>query len=203
MNLLSYPVLLMPWPPRSAELRRIDWSEYLENPRVGLLVDPATGEPYGNVISVCLRVLDRAPTAGLTGLEVGEIVEMPLADYLTAESQRLDLGRTPWAEPIEFKVAHKPAALDLPRPEAKVPAEFEEVKRFLFQALENGPVSELEVIGRAADSGISPTTLREVKNRLRIASIKDPTSEYPRTLWRLRMSQSYKLQKKRAPDLKR
>lgn len=200
---MKYPVLLMPWPPSSSELRRIDWDEYLENPRIGLLVDPATGEPYETVISVRLRVLDLPPTRNIARLEVGETVEIPLADFLTAESQRVDLGRMPWAEIIAFEVDQKPAALDLQGRKTGLPADFEEVKKFLFKALEEGPVSELEVIGRAADSGISPTTLREVKNRLRIASIKDPTSEYPRTLWRLRMSQSYKLKQRRAPDLKR
>lgn len=200
---MQYPVLLMPWPPRSTELRRIDWSDYLQDPEVGLLVDPATGEPFGNVISVRLRVLDLPPIGGLGQVEIGEITEIPLTDYLTAETQRVDLGRIPWAERIEFKVVQQPPPLDLPGRQQGLPADFERVKKFLFEILENGPLSELEVIGRAADSGISPATLREIKDRLRIASIKDPTAEYPRTLWRLRMSQSYKLQKRRSPDVKR
>jgi hypothetical protein len=193
----------MPWPPRSAELRRIDWSDYLQDPEVGLLMDPATGEPFGNVISVRLRVLDLPPIASLGQVEIGEITEIPLTDYLTAETQRVDLGRIPWAERIEFRVIQQPPPLDLPGRQQGPPADFERVKKFLFEILEDGPLSELEVIGRAADNGISPATLREIKDRLRIASVKDPTAEYPRTLWRLRMSQSYKLQKRRSPDVKR
>ena len=193
----------MPWPPRSTELRRIDWSDYLQDPEIGLLVDPATGEPFGNVITVRVRVLDRPPIGSLEQLEVGETTEIPLAEYLTAETQRVDLGRIPWAQLLEFRVVQQPPPLDLPGPRESLPKDFEGVKKFLFEILENGPLSELEVIGRAADSGISPATLREIKDRLRIASIKDPTAEYPRTLWRLRMSQSYKLQKQRSPDVKR
>jgi hypothetical protein len=150
-----------------------------------------------------VRVLDRPPIGSLEQLEVGETTEIPLAEYLTAETQRVDLGRIPWAQLLEFKVVQQPPPLDLPGPRESLPKDFEGVKKFLFEILENGPLSELEVIGRAADSGISPATLREIKDRLRIASIKDPTAEYPRTLWRLRMSQSYKLQKKRSPDVKR
>ena len=146
------------------------------------------------------NVLGDQSSAAVAELGIGETVKVSLADFLTAESQRVDLGRMPWAEVIAFEVDQKPAALDLQGRKTGLPADFEEVKKFLFQVLESGPVSELEVIGRAADSGISPANLREVKNRLRIASIKDPTSEYPRTLWRLRMSQSYKLKKKRASD---
>ena len=198
-----YPVLLLPWPPRNAELRRIDWAEYLQDPTVGLLVDPSTGEPYENVITVKLIVLDRPPTGSLERLFVGEPAEIPLGDFLTAESQRLDLGRVPWAEVLEFKVDQQPPALELQGPRKSLPADFEAVKKFLFEILESGPLSELEVIGRAADSGIAPAKLREVKDRLRIASVKDPTAEYPRTLWRLRMSQAYKLQKKRSPHARR
>ena len=200
---MQYPVLLMPWPPRSTELRRINWSDYLQDPTVGLLVDPATGDPYGNVVSVRVRVLDHPPIGDLDEMELGEITEMPLADFLTAETQRVDLGRMPWAQLIEFKVIQQPPPLEIADRPKGLPTDFDRIKNFLFDILEEGPLSELEVIGRAADSGITPTTLRAVKDRLRIASIKDPTAEYPRTLWRLRMSQSYKLQKRRAPDVNR
>lgn len=193
----------MPWPPRSAELRRIEWSDYLRNPGIGILVDPATGEPYGNVISVRVRVLDRPPSGDLDEVLVGEIVEMSLVDYLTAETQRIDLGRIPWSQLIEFRLNNQPPALELQGRRKGLPEDFDVVKQFLFEILQGGPVSELEVIGRAADQGISIAGLREVKERLRIASVKDPTAEYPRTLWRLRMSQSYKLQKKKSPDTKR
>ena len=200
---MQYPVLLMPWPPRSTELRRINWSDYLQDPTVGLLVDPATGDPYGNVVSVRVRVLDHPPIGDLDEMELSEITEMPLADFLTAETQRVDLGRMPWAQLIEFKVIQQPPPLEIADRPKGLPTDFDRIKNFLFDILEEGPLSELEVIGRAADSGITPTTLRAVKDRLRIASIKDPTAEYPRTLWRLRMSQSYKLQKRRAPDVNR
>ena len=200
---MQYPVLLMPWPPRSTELRRINWSDYLQDPTVGLLVDPATGDPYGNVVSVRVRVLDNPPIGDLDEMELSEITEMPLADFLTAETQRVDLGRMPWAQLIEFKVIQQPPPLEIADRPKGLPTDFDRIKNFLFDILEEGPLSELEVIGRAADSGITPTTLRAVKDRLRIASIKDPTAEYPRTLWRLRMSQSYKLQKRRAPDVNR
>jgi len=193
----------MPWPPRSTELRRINWSDYLQDPTVGLLVDPATGDPYGNVVSVRVRVLDHPPIGDLDEMELSEITEMPLADFLTAETQRVDLGRMPWAQLIEFKVIQQPPPLEIADRPKGLPTDFDRIKNFLFDILEEGPLSELEVIGRAADSGITPTTLRAVKDRLRIASIKDPTAEYPRTLWRLRMSQSYKLQKRRAPDVNR
>ncbi len=193
----------MPWPPRSTELRRIEWSDYVQDPSVGLLVDPATGEPYEQVISVLLRILDLPPSLGLEDREVGDLVEIPLIDYLTAESQRVDLGRIPWAELIEYKVENQPPPLEIQNPKPQLPGNFEQIKSFLFEVLRDGPVSELEVIGRAADSGIAPSSLREVKDRLRIASVRDQDSEYPRTLWRLRMSQAYKLQKKRAPDVRR
>lgn len=200
---LQYPVLLMPWPPRSHELRRIDWSDYLRNPTVGVLVDPETGEPYDNVITVRARVLDHPPVAGLEQLQVGEIIEICLLDYLAAETQRLDLGRIPWVELIEFNVKNQPPPLELQSPPKGLPKDFGQVKEFLFRVLEDGPVSELEVIGQADDEGISIATLREVKDRLRIASIRDPDAEYPRTLWRLRMSQSYKLRRRRSPDPRR
>lgn len=193
----------MPWPPRSTELRRIDWSEYLRNPRIGVLVDPETGEPFGDVITVRARVLDQPPIASLDHASIGEVVEISLLDYLTAETHRIDLGRIPWVELIEFRVKNQPPPLELQKPRKGLPKNFDEVKQFLYEVLEDGPVSELEVIGRAADNEIPISTLREVKERLRIASIKDPNTEYPRTLWRLRMSQSYKLQKRRAPDARK
>ena len=200
---MQYPVLLMPWPPRSTELRRIEWSDYLQDPSVGLLVDPATGEPYGNVITIEVRVVDQPPSSTSQKAEIGDILEVSLADFLAAETQRVDLGREAWAEVIEYKVANQPPPLEVRAPNPELPRDFDRIKRFLFEVLENGPISELEVIGRAADNGISPGSLRDVKKRLRIASLKDPAAEYPRTLWRLRMSQAYKLQKRRAPDLKR
>ena len=200
---MQYPVLLMPWPPRSAELRRIDWSDYLENPEVGLIVDPATGKPYGDVIKVRLRVLDLPPAGNLEQVRIGQVVEVPLADYLSMESQRIDLGRIPWAQRLEFLVQNQPPPVTLEVPSKGLPRDFEAIKSFLFETLKDGPVSELEVIGQAADQGISIPELREVKQRLRIASVRDETAEYPRTLWRLRMSQRYKLQKKGAPDPKR
>ena len=193
----------MPWPPRSTELRRIDWTDYVRDPRVGLLVDPATGDPYDDVISVVIRVLDTPPTGALAESEVGEILELPLIDYLSAESQRVDLGRIPWAELLDFKVINQPPPLELQGRRKGLPQDFEAVKHFLFEVLEQGPVSELEVIGRAADEGISIATLREVKERLRIASLRDPSVDYPRTLWRLRMSQAYKLKRKKSPDPRR
>lgn len=200
---MQYPVLLMPWPPRSTELRRIDWPDYIDNPTVGLIVDPATGEPYGDVIKVRVRVLDRPPGHELEDAQVGQLLELPLFDYLTMESQRVDLGRIPWAELLELTVNKKPPPLELQGRRKGLPKEFEEVRQFLFEVLAEGPVSELEVIGRAADRGISPSALREAKNRLRIASVRDHATDYPRTLWRLRMSQSYKLSKKSTPDPKR
>ena len=193
----------MPWPPRSAELRRIEWSEYLRNPGIGILVDPATGEPYGNAISVQVRLLDQPPFRNLEQVPIGEIIEMSLFDYLTAETQRVDLGRIPWSQLIEFRVNSQPPALEIESRKKGLPKDFETVKKFLFEILADGPVSELEVIGRAADSNISIAGLREVKERLRIASVKDPAAEYPKTLWRLRMSQSYKLQRKKSADPKR
>ena len=200
---MQYPVLLMPWPPRSTELRRIEWSNYLQDPSVGLLVDPATGEPYGNVISVLVRARDLPPAGSLEAVEVGTVLEIALADFLATEAQRLDLGRTPWAELIEYKVENQPPPLEIRDAKPALPRDFERIKQFLFEVLEAGPLSELEVIGRAADNGIPPSTLRDVKKRLRIATLQDQDSEYPRTLWRLRMSQSYKLQKSRSPQIKR
>lgn len=197
---MKYPVLLMPWPPHSAELRRIDWTEYLQDPSVGLLVDPSTGEPCDNVIHVHLRVIDLPPTESLQSLEVGLQARIPLADFLTAEARRIDLGRGPWAEVLEFEVDQQPPPLDLRERAKGPPADFEAIKKFLFDVLSEGPLSELEVIGRAADSGIPPAKLREVKKRLRIASVRDTEAEYPRTLWRLRMSQAFKLRQKRGSD---
>ena len=126
----------MPWPPRSTELRRIDWSDYLQDPEIGLLVDPATGEPFGNVITVRVRILDRPPIGSLEQVEVGETTEIPLAEYLTAETQRADLGRIPWAQLLEFKVVQQPPPLDLPGPRESLPKDFEGVKKFLFEILE-------------------------------------------------------------------
>jgi len=194
----------MPWPPRSTELRRIEWSNYIQDPSVGLLVDPATVEPFGNVISVLVKVLDLPPAGSSMGAAtVGTTLEMPLADFLATETQRADLGHPPWAELIEYKVENQPPPLEIQDPKPSLPRDFDRIKRFLFEVLEDGPLSELEVIGRAADNGIPPSTLREVKKRLRIATLTDQASEYPRTLWRLRMSQSYKLQKSKSPDAKR
>lgn len=185
----------MPWPLRGSELRRIEWREYLADPTVGLLVDPHTGDPYPDVIRVAVRVLDRPPGDPME-VAVGDETELPLSDFLTLESRRADLGRIPWAEPIGFTVAHRPPPVEIEEPRSKLPPDFEEVRSFLFETLAGGPVSELEVIGQAADRGIPLTTLREVKSRLRIASVRDEDSEYPRTLWRLRMSQAYKLKRR-------
>lgn len=200
---MQYPVLLMPWPPRSTELRRIEWSDYLKDPGVGLLVDPGTGEPYDDVISVVVRVTDPPSSGDMESARIGETMEMPLEDFLAAESQRADLGRNPWTEVIEHKVLNQPPPLEVRAPHPGLPLDFERIKSFLFEVLESGPVSELEIIGRAADSGISPRSLREVKKRLRIASLRDQDTEYPRTLWRLRMSQAYKLRKRKSPDLRK
>ena len=200
---MKYPVLLMPWPGGQPELRRIEWAEYVQDPTVGLLVDPSTGEPYGNVITVRLQVLETPPTVDLQRLEVGLPATIPLAEFLDAESRRLDLGRPPWAEVVEFAIDHQPRPLDLQGHRKGLPADFEAIKKFLYEVLSDGPHSELEVIGRAADQGIAPARLRAVKERWRIASVQDPDSEYPRTLWRLRMSQAYKLQKKRSPNARR
>lgn len=200
---MQYPVLLMPWPPRRAELRRIDWPDYLEDPTVGLIVDPTTGAPYDDVISVHIRVLDLPPAGNLEDVRIGQVVELPLADYLNMESQRIDLGRIPWAQRLEFRVSNQPPPLHLDDHPKALPGDFAAVRSFLFELLQDGPVSELEVIGQAADQGIPIPTLREVKKRLRIASVTDESAEYPRTLWRLRMSQRYKLQKKGAADPKR
>ena len=200
---MKYPVLLMPWPSGQPELRRIDWDEYLRDPTVGLLVDPATGEPYGNVITVRLQVSEVPPTADLQRLEVGLPATIPLAEFLDAEARRLDLGRRPWAEVVDFSIDHQPPPLDLEDGRKGLPDDFEAIKEFLYEVLSDGPHSELEVIGRAADQGIAPARLRAVKERLRIASVKDLESGYPRTLWRLRMSQAYKLKKKRSPNARR
>ena len=200
---MQYPVLLMPWPPRSAELQRIDWAEYLENPAQGLIVDPDTGRPYEDVISVRIRVLDLPPTGNLESVRIGQIVEVPLADYLSMETQRINLGRITWAPHLAFKVHQQPPALQIDEPSRGLPENFEAVKAFLFQTLRRGPISELEIIGQAADQGIPIPLLREVKKRLRIASVRDEDAGYPRTLWRLRMSQRYKLEKKSTPDPKR
>ena len=200
---MQYPVLLMPWPPHSAELRRIDWSDYLEDPTVGLIVDPATGKPFGNLIVVRLRVLDLPPAGHLEDVRIGQIVELPLADFLDMESQRIDLGRIPWAQRLGFRVERRPDPLSSEEQPKGLPEDFDAVKSFLFETLREGPVSELEIIGQAADLGIPIPTLREVKKRLRIASIQDEEAGYPRTLWRLRMSQRYKLEKKRVPDPRR
>lgn len=200
---MQYPVLLLPWPPRRAELRRIDWDDYLADPTVGLIVDPDTGKPYAKVIEVRVRVLDLPPTGHPEDFRIGQVIELPLAEFLNMETQRIDLGRIPWAQRLEFQVVQKPPPLTLDEAPRELPRDFEAIRSFLFEVLQEGPVSELEVIGRAADLGIPIPDLREAKKRLRIATIKDDAADYPRTLWRLRMSQRYKLQKKRSPDPRR
>ena len=190
----------MPWPPRSAELRRIDWSDYLEDPTAGLIVDPATGKPYPEVIAVRVRVLDRPPGEHLAEVRIGQVVELSLAEYLAMETQRIDLGRIPWAQRLEFKILFQPPALELAKDRPGLPEEFEAIRSFLFDVLQDGPVSELEVIGQAADLGIPIPALRDAKERLRIATVRDESADYPRTLWRLRMSQRYKLQKRSSPN---
>jgi len=185
----------MPWPLRGAELRRIDWQDYLADPTVGLLVDPRTGDPYDEVIRVSIRILDRPPGNAIEAT-IGDETEISLVEFLSLEAQRRDLGRMPWAEWIDFRVVQRPPALELEEAAEDPTPPFDEVRAFLFEILANGPVSELEVIGRASDRGIPLASLRDVKSRLRIASVRDEDAEYPRTLWRLRMSQAYKLKKR-------
>jgi hypothetical protein len=201
---LSHPVLLLPWPPNSAEPRRVEWSDYLQDPTIGLIADPTTSQPLPEVISVRIRVLDLPPGDALGGVRIGEIVELPLVDFLTLESDRLQLGRIPWAQRLEFKVLNQPPALKVEDEQDHLsPADFEAIKAFLFDTLAAGPLSELEIIGPAADAGIPPAALREVKERLRIASVRDEDATYPRTLWRLRMSQAFKIKRKGRPGSRR
>ena len=190
----------MPWPQHGAELRLIEWDDYVKDPSVGLILDPETGQPYYGLIAVRVEVLDCPPGSELEALNIGEDIEIPLIEYLTLESQRRDVGRLPWARLLHYVVKNQPPAHEMEVSEDLSEAEFQKVQDFLLEALAEGPVVERGVVAQAAERGISAAVLAEVKDRLRIASVRDQNEENPETFWRLRMAQSYVLQKTKRPE---
>lgn len=187
----------MPWPQHSAELRLIDWDDYVGDPSVGLIVDPDTGQPYYGLIAVRVEILACPPGSEIEPLDIGKEIEIPLIEYLTLESQRRDVGRLPWARLLHYEVKNRPPAHEMEPAAELTEVEFEEVRSFLLAALADGPVAERKVFSQAAERGIPARMLVEVKDRLRIASVRDLNEENPETFWRLRMAQSYILRKTR------
>ena len=190
----------MPWPQHSAELRLIEWDDYVGDPSVGLILDPETGQPYYGLISVRVEVLDCPPGSELEPSDIGLEIEIQLLAFLTLESQRRDVGRLPWARLVHYEVKNQPPPHEMELPAALSDTEFSKVQDFLLDALAEGPVAERRVVAEAAAHGISAEALAEVKGRLRIASVRDLNEENPETFWRLRMAQSYILDKTRRRD---
>lgn len=199
---MRYPVLLLPWPLHGAEPRLIEWTDYIEDPSVGLIVDPNTGQPYPGLVSVRVELLDCPAGSTLEAADIGEQITIPLIEYLTLESRRRDLGRLPWARLLQYVVEERPPAHPTQGTRDVSEAELRKAQDFLLEALADGPMPKERVLAHAAEQGISSNAVLVVKDRLRIASARDQNTEHPQTFWRLRMAQSYILQKKklRAPD---
>ena len=194
---MRHPVLVMPWPGRRAEMRLIDWEEYIQSPLIGLVVDPERGEPYGDVVKVEVELRDYIETPPGGRRLSDEIVEMPLRDYLTYESRRQDLGLEPWVRTVRFEFLRQPPPVSLSPNGNTVADAYPEVRDFIREILTAGPVLRSEIISKAAELGISESALETARARLRIAQFRQEGSDDAAILWRLRMSQAYTLKRPR------
>ncbi len=192
-----HAVLVVPWPGRRAEMRLVEWDEYLENPLIGLVIDAETGEPYGDVIRVQIELLDYIETPPGGSRISDEIVQMSLRDYLTYESRRRDLALDPWVRSVRFQVLRTPPAVTVGPGGSAVSDSYPKVRDFIFDILSGGPVLKSEIVRRAAAVGISESALETARAKLRIAQFRQEGTEDAEILWRLRMSQSYSLKRPR------
>lgn len=188
---MTHAVLVIPWPGRQAEMRLVDWEEYVANPLVGLIVDPESGEPYGDVVRVEVELLDYIETPPGGNRLSDEIVQMSLRDYLTYESRRQDLSLDTWVRSTRFEILRKPPAVTVSPGGSAVVDSYPQVRDFIFEILADGPVLRSEIAAKAADVGISESALETARARLRIAQFRQEGTEDSEVLWRLRMSQSY------------
>jgi len=172
-------------------MRLVDWKAYLENPLVGLIVDPESGEPYGDVVRVEVELLDYIETPPGGNRMSDEVVQMSLRDYLTYESRRQDLSLDTWVRSATFEVLRKPPAVTVSPGGSAVADSYPEVRDFIFETLSEGPVLRSEIVAKAAEVGISESALETARARLRIAQFRQEGTEDSEILWRLRMSQSY------------
>jgi len=194
---MEHAVLVTPWPQRRAEMRLVDWPDYERDPMVGLVVDPETGEPYGDVIRVEVELLDYIETPpGGTRLS-DERLELSLRDYLTYESRRRDLSLDPWTRSVKFEVLRVPSAVTVDPEGSTVTGSDSRVRDFIFDLLAEGPVLRSEIVSKAAEIGISESALETARAKLRIAQFREEGGEDNEVLWRLRMSQSYSLKRPR------
>ncbi|MEJ2086536.1 MAG: hypothetical protein P8Y44_12805 [Acidobacteriota bacterium] len=194
---MEHAVLVTPWPQRRAEMRLVEWADYERDPTVGLAVDPETGEPYGDVIRVEVELLDyiETPPGGVRLSD--ERVELTLRDYLTYESRRRDLSLDPWARSVRFEVLRVPPAVTVDPEGSTATGSYSRVRDFIFEQLSEGPVLRSEIVSKAAEVGISESSLETARARLRLAQFREEGSEDSEILWRLRMSQAYSLKRPR------
>ena len=194
---MEHAVLVAPWPQSRAEMRLVEWSEYARDPMIGLVIDPESGEPYGDLIRVEVELLDyiETPPGGLRISD--ERVQMPLRDYLTYESRRRDLALDPWAKSVRFEVQRIPPAVTVDPEGSAVADSYPRVKELIFELLAEGPVLRSEIVDRAAEVGISESALETARSKLRIAQFRQEGGDDSEIYWRLRMSQSYSLKRPR------
>lgn len=194
---MEHAVLVAPWPQSRAEMRLLEWSEYERDPMIGLVIDPESGEPYGDLIRVEVELLDyiETPPGGVRISD--ERVQMPLRDYLTYESRRRDLALDPWARSVRFEVQRVPPAVTVDPEGSAVADSYPRVKELIFELLADGPVLRSEIVDRAAAIGISESALETARSKLRIAQFRQEGGDDSDIYWRLRMSQSYSLKRPR------
>lgn len=194
---MDHAVLVAPWPQSRAEMRLVEWTEYERDPMIGLVIDPESGEPYGDLIRVEVELLDyiETPPGGIRISD--ERVQMPLRDYLTYESRRRDLSLDPWVRSVRFEVQRIPPPVTVDPEGSAVTDSYPRVKEFIFELLAEGPVLKSEIVVRAAEAGISESALETARTKLRIAQFRQEGSDDSEIYWRLRMSQSYSLKRPR------
>ena len=178
-------------------MRLVEWQEYLDDPLTGLVVDPESGEPYGDVIRVQVELLDYIETPPGGNRISDEVVQMSLRDYLTYESRRQDLALAPWVRSVRFQVLRTPAPVTVGPEGSAVEDSYPKVRNFIFEILSKGPVLRSEIIAKAAEVGISESALETARARLRVAQFRQEGTDDAEILWRLRMSQSYSLKRPR------
>ena len=192
---MEHAVLVVRWPGRRTEMRLFEWEEYVGDPLVGLVVDPESGEPYGDVIRVQVELLDYIETPPGGSRISDEVVQLSLRDYLTYESRRRDLSLAPWARSVQFQIQRVPPAVSVSPGGSAVVDSYPQVRDFLFEILAEGPVLKSQIVARAAELGISESALETARARLRIAQFIQEGSEDTEVFWRLRMSQAYSLKR--------
>lgn len=197
----QHPVRVRSWPPAETEDRIVEWSTYIADPTQGLVVDPETGDPYEDLVVARIRIGDPFVSPKLESFATGDVVEIPWRDFLELESAAGSESAAPWASLIQVVIKNQPPATStLQRPEEKTKpaATFDDYRDLLFEMLADGPCLERDLFKAARAADLSLGVLMDARERLRIVRYEDRTPAGTEIFWRLRMSEKYKLQRRRS-----